>query len=151
MTAAAKRETARRNAGFTLVELMVVIAIIGLLAALVLPSFMGQLDEAKVTSAKTQIKLFETALMQYKIKIGKYPTTGEGLNALLNNSSGKSFLQNVTAIPPDPWGNAYQYVCPGTRGHDYEIISYGEDGTSGGADLAADIVSWDLAGNSNKK
>lgn len=151
MTAAAKRGTTRRNAGFTLVELMVVIAIIGLLAALVLPSFMGQLDEAKVTSAKTQIKLFETALMQYKIKIGKYPTTGEGLNALLNNSSGRSFLQNVSAIPADPWGNQYQYVSPGRSGHDYEIVSYGEDGTAGGTDLNADIVSWDLAGKSNQK
>jgi general secretion pathway protein G len=145
----AKRAAGRRDGGFTLVELMVVIAIIGILAALVVPSFMKNLDESKVTAAKAQINLFGTSLMQYKIKVGKFPSTGEGLNALIQNSSGQSFL-NASTIPPDPWGNPYVYVCPGTKGHDYEITSYGEDGTAGGSDYAADIVSWDLAGNANK-
>jgi len=75
----------------------------------------------------------------------RYPTTGEGLKALISNSSGRSFL-DAGSVPADPWGNEYAYVCPGTQGHDYEIISYGEDGQAGGSGYAADIVSWDLAG-----
>lgn len=150
MATTQERAKRLRRAGFTLVELMVVIAIIGILATLVVPQFMGFLDDAKVNAAKTQIKNFETALQAYKIKVGKYPSSGEGLNSLLSNSTGKSFLQNVSAIPPDPWGNPYQYVSPGTQGHPYEIISYGEDGVRGGTDYAADIVSWDLAGTGNK-
>ena len=132
--------------GFTLIELMVVIAIIGILAAVVVPQFMGQLDEAKVNAAKAQIVSFQTALKAYKIKVGKYPSSGEGLNALVSNSSGRSYLDS-DKVPKDPWGNDYVYTCPGTGGHDFEIISLGEDGARGGeSEYARDIVSWDLSG-----
>ncbi len=143
------RGPARHTAGFTLVELMVVIAIIGILAAIVVPQFMNQLDEAKVNAAKAQIGSFQTALKAYKIKMGKYPSSGEGLNALINNSSGQKFLESAT-VPKDPWGNDYVYVSPGTRGNDFEIISYGEDGVAGGTGYAADIESWNLSGTERK-
>lgn len=138
-----------RQGGFTLIELMVVIAIIGILAAIVVPKFMSQLDEAKVASAKAQISSFQTALKAYKIKVGKYPSTGEGLNALLSGPGGTSFIESET-IPLDPWGNEYAYACPGTKGRDFEIVSYGEDGQPGGTGFAADIVSWNLNAKSDQ-
>ncbi|HOJ34846.1 MAG TPA: type II secretion system major pseudopilin GspG [Candidatus Hydrogenedentes bacterium] len=128
--------------GFTLIELMVVIVIIGLLAALVVPRYIGAADKAKVTAAKTQINLFKSALTMFKLEMGEYPQTSEGLEALINNGK-KNFLDQDT-IPLDPWGMPYVYVCPGTQGHDFEIISYGSDRAPGGSGYAADIVSWDL-------
>lgn len=128
--------------GFTLIELMVVIVIIGLLAALVVPRYIGAADKAKVTAAKTQINLFKSALTMFKLEMGDYPQTSEGLEALISNGK-KNFLDQ-DSIPLDPWGMPYIYVCPGTQGHDFEIISYGSDRAPGGSGYAADIVSWDL-------
>lgn len=132
----------REQGGFTLMELMVVIVIIGLLVALVGPRLMGAADDAKVVAAKAQISSFKNALNQFKLKENRYPSTSEGLEALVSGE--KPYLEQ-TRIPEDPWGNPYVYTSPGTQGHDFEIISYGEDGAPGGTgEYDADIVSWDL-------
>lgn len=130
------------QAGFTLIELMVVIVILSLLAAVVVPRFIGATDDAKVAAAKTQVHAFRMALDMYKLKFGNYPKTNEGLDALINNSK-QNFLQEEN-IPSDPWGNPYQYTCPGQNGRDYDLVSFGEDGVQGGSGFAADIQSWNL-------
>ena len=129
-------------AGFTLVELLIVVAIIGILAAIVVPKMMIAVDDANVTAAKAQIRVFKTALVSYKLKFKKYPSTSEGLEALVNNP--KANFLDADKVPLDPWRGKYSYTCPGKKGHDYEIVCFGEDGKAGGADYAADIVSWDL-------
>lgn len=137
----------RGDAGFTLIELMVVIVIIGMLAAIVVPRFMGAADKAAVTSAKAQISSFKTALQLYKLDNGAYPKTAEGLDALLKNERGKQYLEQES-VPKDPWGNAYQYTCPGQNGRDFDIVSLGADGTTGGDNANADIQSWNLQASS---
>ena len=133
----------RKDAGFTLIELMVVIVIIGMLAAIVVPRFMGAADKAAVTSAKAQISSFKTALQLFKLDNNAYPKTAEGLDALLKNEKGKQYLEQES-IPKDPWGNAYQYTCPGQSGRDFDIVSLGADGSAGGEGINADIQSWNL-------
>ena len=133
-----------KEGGFTLVELMVVIVIIGILAAIVVPKMTGQADRAKVTAAKAQIQAFKMALDMFKLapELGRYPSTADGLEALISNEV-QNFLDQ-DQVPVDPWGTPYVYTCPGTEGHDYEIISYGEDRVPGGTGYAADIESWNL-------
>jgi general secretion pathway protein G len=131
------------TAGFSLIELMVVIAIIAMLATVVGVQMFDALDEGNVTKAKAEIKNFETALVGYKIAFKKMPSMDEGLNALVNNSK-KKFL-NTDTIPKDPWGNEYVYNHEG--GNNYTIISYGEDGKSGGTGVNADINSNNLSGD----
>jgi len=123
-----------------------VIVIIGMLLALVGPQLMGAADDAKVTTARAQISNLKNALDMYKLKIGKYPTTAEGLSALISNSAGRNFLDQDN-LPKDPWDNDFEYTCPGTKGHDFEIVCYGADGAPGGSgEYDADIVSWNLSG-----
>ena len=136
--------TTKRNArrrGFTLIELMVVIAIIGVLATVVTASLLSASEEGNVTAAKAQIKNFETALMQYRLKNKTFPTTEQGLQALI---SGPQRFLNSNSIPKDPWGNDYVYRAPGPDGMPYEIISYGANGQPGGSEYNADISSADL-------
>ncbi len=142
-----KKETRDRSnqAGFTLIELMVVIVIIGILAAIVVPRMVGASDEAKVTAARAQISSFRTALDMYRLQIGSYPSTSEGLEALISNETGRNFLDQ-DAIPLDPWNNPYEYTSPGPQGHDYEIVSRGANRSPGGTGYDADIYSWDLQG-----
>jgi len=138
--------------GFTLIELIIVVAIIGLLAAIVAPRLMGRSDDAKIAAAKQQIANFETALKLFKIDNGFYPTTEQGLEALINKpGTGREakryreggYLEK-REIPLDPWRNPYFYVSPGLHG-DYDIISFGADGTEGGTSKAdQDITSWSL-------
>ena len=137
--------TRRARAGFTLIELMVVIVILGMLVALVGPRLMGQTDKAKVQAAKTQIANFSMALKLYKLDFGSYPKTGEGLKKLIENGH-ENFLDQ-DSVPVDPWGNPYIYVSPGSNRHDFEIVSYGQDGAPGGTDYDQDIESWNFAGN----
>ena len=133
----------RSSAGFTLIELMVVIAIIAGLATLVGVNLFGALEDADLTNAKAQISMFKTALMSYRIAFRKFPTTEEGLSALITNSKGKSYLDAKT-VPLDPWGNAFVYTSE--NGRDFVVKSYGADGAPGGSGDGADISSEDLKG-----
>lgn len=130
--------------GFTLIELMVVILILGLLAGIVGPRFFGNVAKAKQKAAKTQIEIFGTALDSFRLDMGRYPTSAEGLNALRTKPSdgeGWNGPYLTKELPLDPWGQAYQYVCPGTHG-DYDLYSLGLDKTEGGEGENADVVSW---------
>ncbi len=139
------------RAGFTLLEIIVVVFILSLLVAIVAPKIMGRTDDAKIADAKVQIKNFETALKLFKIDNGFYPATEQGLEALIekpatgqipNKYRDGGYLEQKK-IPVDPWGNAYVYVSPGVHG-DFDILSYGGDGKEGGEGKDADIKSWDM-------
>ncbi|GJQ49886.1 pseudopilin, cryptic, general secretion pathway [Candidatus Kuenenia stuttgartiensis] len=135
-----------RNGGFTLLELLIVMIIIGLLAALIGPKMIGRVGESRQTVAKQQIEGFSTALEMFKLDTTRYPTQEEGMEALVaaphevENWKGPYLKKKF--IPKDPWGNDYVYVYPGENG-DYDIISYGADGAEGGDGENADVVSWE--------
>ena len=145
------KSTLRDNRGFTLIEIMVVIVILAMLAALIGPRIMGRSDDAKIADAKVQIKNIETALKLYKLDNGTYPTTEQGLQALVEKPTVGQLSKNYRAegyleskkLPKDPWGNDYLYLSPGEHG-DFDICSYGADGVKGGEGKDADICSWDL-------
>ncbi len=136
------------RAGFTLLELMVVIVILGLLAALVVPKLIGQSEKAKQTAARVQIRSLEQALQLFKLDNGFYPSTEQGLAALVRAPEvgriPKNYRQGgyIERIPNDPWGSQYVYLSPGAHG-DYDISSYGADAMPGGDGENADINSWD--------
>ena len=140
----ASRKPVRGAQGFTLLELLVVIVIIGLLAAYVGPKYFSQLGKSEVTIAKAQIEAFEKSLDTYRLDVGRYPSAEEGLAALLAAPASAGAKWNgpylKKGVPPDPWGKPYQYRAPGTKG-EYEIISLGKDGQPGGAGEDADISS----------
>lgn len=129
--------------GFTLIELLIVMIILGLLAALVAPKLFQKVGTSKIKAAQTQIAMLGTALDAYRLDVGKYPTTEEGLEALVKNPGHDSwdgpYLPKT--IPKDPWGKPYVYRCPGEHG-DYDLYSLGADGQEGGEGENADIVSW---------
>lgn len=141
----------RGNNGFTLLEIIVVVFILSLLAAIVAPRIIGRTDDARIAQAKVQIRNFETGLKLFKMDNGFYPDTQQGLDALVEKpTTGQipkkyregGYLEQKK-IPSDPWGNAYVYVSPGLHG-DYDIVSYGADGNEGGDGKDADIASWDI-------
>jgi len=134
----------RSQRGFTFLELLVVITIIGLLAALVGPKFLGKVGGAKLKATKAQIEMFGTALDTFKLDVGRYPTTEEGLKALREKPSNADRWEGPylpKEIPLDPWGKSYVYKCPGDHG-DYDLFSYGLDGREGGEGENQDVVSW---------
>lgn len=144
------KQITRDNRGFTLIEIMVVIVILALLAALVGPKLIGRSDDAKVTDTRVQIKNIETALKLYKLDNGIYPSTEQGLSALFikptvgqipKNYKSEGYLESKKA-PKDPWGNDYVYISPGEHG-DFDLYSYGADGVKGGEGKGADIANWD--------
>lgn len=145
MSATKPRSIVRRHsAGFTLLELLVVIVIIGLLAAYVGPKYLSQVGKSEVAVAKTQMDSFQKSLDAYRLDVGRYPSTEEGLAALMTAppTAGAKWAGPYLskALPPDPWGNPYAYRAPGAKA-EYEIISTGKDGQPGGTGENADIVS----------
>lgn len=137
------------NRGFTLIEIMVVVVIMGILAALVVPKLMGRADDARITAAKQDISTLMQALKLYKLDNQRYPTTEQGLQSLISKptngpaANGWKTGGYVDKLPKDPWGGQYQYLSPGVKG-DVDIFSYGADGQPGGAGNDADIGSWEL-------
>jgi general secretion pathway protein G len=135
--------------GFTLIEIMVVLFIIGLLAAAIVPSVLSRIDAAKVAKAKQDVQSLETALTMYYMDNSKYPTNEQGLTALTTQPTDPS-IKNwkpggyIERISKDPWGNDYQYVFPGTHGKAYDLYSLGADGQPGGDGINADIGNWNL-------
>jgi general secretion pathway protein G len=138
----------RRQRGFTLVEIMVVVVIIGILGMLVVPKLLGRTGEARVTAAKTDIATLMQALKLYKLDNQRYPTTEQGLTALVQKPTAGPAANGwkeggyVEKLPKDPWGNNYQYLQPGLHG-EIDVFSLGADGQPGGAGEDADVGSWD--------
>ncbi len=150
MSKSNKNEISHQSAlsvtGFTLIELLIVMVIIGLLAAFIVPKLIGRVGESKQTAAKAQIELTSTAIEIYKLDTGKYPSQESGLQSL-NSKPGdvqnwKGPYMKKDKVPKDPWGTEYIYKFPGTHG-DYDLISYGADGSEGGSGDNKDIVSWE--------
>jgi general secretion pathway protein G len=135
--------------GFTLIEVMVVVAILGILAALIVPKLVGRSDEARVVAAKQDIGTLMQALKLYRLDNQRYPSGAQGLNALVQKPSSDPIPSNwkdggyLDKLPNDPWGHPYQYLNPGVHG-EIDVFSYGADGQPGGTGIDADIGSWDL-------
>lgn len=139
-----RRASLRAAAGFTLLELLVVLVILGLLVGVVAPRFFGQVGKSEVKVATAQIRALEDALDQYRLDVGRYPATEQGLAALNAQPTGVTRWQGPylkKAVPNDPWGNAYQYRSPGEHG-EVDLYSLGKDGQPGGTGDAADITNW---------
>lgn len=141
------RPTSQR--GFTLIEIMVVVVILGILAAVVVPRIMDRPDDARITKAKQDIRVIESALNLYKLDNFYYPTTQQGLEALVAPPQGDPPAKNwksggyLQKMPADPWGNPYQYLQPGTKS-EFDLFSLGSDNKPGGEGAAGDIGNWDL-------
>ena len=141
----------KTNHGFTLIELMVVIVILGILVSFIAPRLMGRPDEAKQVKARVQMESLETAIKLYKLDSGIYPTTEQGLQALVEQPQTgtlpkkwrKGGYLEKGRVPKDPWGNEFVYLSPGAHG-DYDIISYGADGVPGGEEFNKDINNWEI-------
>jgi general secretion pathway protein G len=139
-----RTESWRGSKGFTLLELLVVMVIIGLLAGYVAPKYFSQIGKSEIKAARAQIDALEKALDQYRLDVGHYPTSEQGLNALIVRPAAEAkwlgpYLKK--AVPPDPWGHPYQYKFPGEHG-DFDLLSLGKDGQPGGSGEAADITNW---------
>ncbi|MGI0116689.1 type II secretion system major pseudopilin GspG [Zooshikella sp. RANM57] len=144
-----RRNVARpKQSGFTLIEIMVVVVILGILGALVVPKIMSRPDQAKVTVARSDIANIKTALEMYKLDNHNYPSTDQGLEALVRKPSGQPEARNwnpdgyLEKIPVDPWGRPYQFQAPGNHGK-FDLYSLGADGKKGGEGFDTDITSWE--------
>lgn len=143
------RRTARPQRGFTLIEIMVVVVILGILAAMVVPKIMSRPDEARVVAARQDIAALVQALKMYRLDNKRYPTTEQGLQALVSKPAQPPVPEAwkgggyVEKLPQDPWGHPYQYLIPGLHG-EIDVFSFGADGAPGGEGLDADIGNWQL-------
>jgi general secretion pathway protein G len=144
------QSSTRSMRGFTLIEIMVVVVILGILAALVVPNILGNVDTARITAAKQDIKAIEGALDMYRLDNFTYPTAQQGLDALVTQPADpnirnwrKGGYLKGSKLPKDPWGNPYQYLYPGTHGTEVDIWSMGADGQTGGEGITADIGNWE--------
>ncbi|MCY4209666.1 MAG: type II secretion system major pseudopilin GspG [Gammaproteobacteria bacterium] len=133
-----------RHRGFTLIEVMIVIVVLSVLAALVVPNIMGRPDEARIAAAKIDLRSIANALALYKLDHHTYPTTNQGLEALVNKpaAGGAGYGGYLQQLPKDPWGNEYLYLSPGAHGP-YDLYSLGADARQGGSGVSADITSWE--------
>jgi len=139
----------RRARGFTLIEIMVVVVILGILAVLVAPNVISRIDDARVAKVKQDIRAYETALNLYRMDNYNYPSTDLGLQALVqqpNDPSVRNWRQGgyIDTMRKDPWGTEYLYVFPGSRGREYDLYSLGADGQPGGDGVNADIGNWNI-------
>ena len=138
---------ARRARGFTLVEIMVVVVILGILAVLIVPRVVGRTDEARTVAAKQDVAAIMQALKLYRLDNGRYPSTEQGIAALVTKPQSEPVPANwqkyLDRIPKDPWGNVYQYLNPGVRG-EIDVFTLGADARPGGSGPDADVGSWDL-------
>src|SRR5215831_3204766 len=138
------------NRGFTLLEIMVVIVIIGILAALVAPAVISRIDDAQIAAVQQDIRSYETALNLFRLDNFKYPTSEQGLEALVSKPSDTS-IRNwkqggyIDGLRKDPWGNLYHYVYPGSHGKEYDLFTLGADNQEGGEGINADRGNWDAA------
>ncbi len=143
-----KPSTVKRSRGFTLIEIMVVVIILGILAAIVAPNVIGRIDQAQVTRVQGDLRGIENALKMYRLDTYSYPTTEQGLEALVNKPADPN-LRNwkpggyLDRLPKDPWGNDYLYLNPGNHG-EIDVYTLGRDGRPGGEGLDADIGNWNL-------
>ncbi|HSB96478.1 MAG TPA: type II secretion system major pseudopilin GspG [Spongiibacteraceae bacterium] len=139
-----------KQSGFTLIEIMVVVVIIGVLIGLVAPNILGRVDKARVTAAKADISTLDQALEMYRLDNHSYPSTDQGLEALVAKPGGEPDAKNWNPegylkkkqLPLDPWGHQYQYVVPGQEGRAYDLYSFGADGREGGEGYDADVGNW---------
>lgn len=141
-----RNTTFRSAAGFTLIEVLVVVVILGILAAIIVPNIMSKPGEARIAKAKTDIRTIEQALNMYKLDNGSYPTTDQGLQALIKKPSGATNYRQggyLPRLPKDPWGRPYHYLDPGVHGA-IDIYTLGRDGQQGGTGEDADIGNWNL-------
>lgn len=144
-----QRRAGEQQRGFTLIEIMVVIVILGVLGALVVPKVMGRPDEARVVAAKQDLNALQQALKLYRLDNGRYPTSAQGLQALVQQPTLVPAARNwkpggyLERLPQDPWGTAYRYASPGTHG-EIDLWSLGADGAPGGDGVNADIGNWAL-------
>jgi general secretion pathway protein G len=133
--------------GFTLIEIMVVVVILGILAALVAPNVIRRIDDAQIAKARQDIRAYETALNLFRLDNFKYPTTDQGLQALVQQP-GDTTIRNwkpggyIDGLRKDPWGNDYLYLNPGSKGKEYDLYTLGADGQEGGEGINADIGNW---------
>ena len=141
-----RRNVYRKVRGFTLIEIMVVVVIIGLLAAIVAPNFIGQIDTAQINAVRQDIRGIETALNLYRLDNFSYPTTAQGLEALVSNPGGlDTWKQYLPRVPDDPWNVEYQYRSPGQlSGGEFDVYTLGRDGQEGGDGIDADIGNWNI-------
>ena len=142
------RETRKRrvrSGGFTLIELMVVVIVLAILAATIIPQFKGTAHQARLSASQSVIATLKQSLTRYELDMGRYPTTEEGLQALVTdptNGEGTWRGPYIEELIPDPWNNEYQYQSPGNEGRNYDLYSFGADGADGGEGDNKDITSW---------